>query len=100
MVMYQNKGLGLEQTSQTNWWQDLVTLGAQTGANIANAQWATVPVYSQSNTPYGSVTQVYQPGVSPQPGTQIVGAGGAVGMGSGTILLIGGALLLVVMMNK
>lgn len=98
--------LGFESTGSTGFWQDLAKLGAQTGSQIALSRWANAPTYTQTNTPYGSSTVVYggaiplpngSGGTSPMP---IVDAPGVVtGIGTGTILLIGGGLLIAMMMK-
>lgn len=96
-------GLGSNQvgsTTGTNWWQDLIGLGAQTGANIATARYGTVPVYTTTNTPYGSSQTIYQPGISPQPGTNVFGTPVGGGFGSTSVLLIAGLGVVLLLANK
>ena len=83
-----------------SWWQDLVNIGAQTGSQIALAQWGNAPTYQQTATPYGSSTTLYgyAPGVQQNP-ANVISTPGNVAMGSGTMLLIGGGLLLVLLMS-
>lgn len=95
-------GMG-NTTGGSNWWQNLVNLGAATGSQIALAQWGNAPTYQQANTPYGSSTTVY--GYAPGTGTPVgsssaLYAGGAAATGDGTMVLLLGGLMLILLMGS
>ena len=103
MSKYLGSGMGETTPAASSSWGDifkgLTSIFGQTGANILNAQYGTVPVYTTTNSPYGSSKTVYQT-------TGQQGAGGSVispvgtATGSGTILLLAGGLVIVMLAAK
>jgi hypothetical protein len=81
--------------------KDLTKMFGQTGAGILTAQYGTVPVYTASQSPYGASQTVYRTGGATTPtGTAFQTPIGS-GISSETILLLGGAaLVLVLVMGK
>ena len=81
----------------TNFWESLALIGAQAGAKIATARYGQPPQGTYITGPAGTV---YRP---PAGSTSVVDfPGGSVGMGSGltTLLLLGGAILILAMVVK
>jgi len=90
------QGLG---ASWGDTFKDLTSIFGQTGAKILGARYGTVPVYQTTNSPYGSSQTVYQPGATPYgQSTNSIGPQGASGMG--TMVMIGGGILLIILMTQ